>query len=98
MHKCYAICLYARGGQLYSSAGHIEPSFVSRGPHLGHKAYLNATKIGPRRPDVARGPYVAPSCSMPYTKKIWALSYKTFRRLFRHLAQSSNGVRRLKLL
>ncbi len=31
--------------------------FVSRGPHLGHKGYLNATKIGPR------GPYVAPSWS-----------------------------------
>ncbi len=38
------------------SAGHIEPFFVSRGPHLGHKGYLNASKIGPR------GPYVAPSC------------------------------------
>jgi hypothetical protein len=47
--------VYSRGGQLFSSAGHIEPFFVSRGPHLGHKAYLNATKIG------HRGPYVAPS-------------------------------------
>jgi hypothetical protein len=55
---------YSRGGQLFSSAGHIEPSFVSRGPHLGHKGLkiLKASKIGPRGPDVARGPYVAPSC------------------------------------
>ncbi len=52
--------VYNRGGQLFSFSGHIEPFFVSRGPHLGHKGYLNATKIGPRGPDVARGPYVAP--------------------------------------
>ncbi len=49
-------------GNFFASAGHIEPFFVSRGPHSGHKGYLNATIIGPRGPDVARGPYVAPSC------------------------------------
>jgi hypothetical protein len=47
----------AVGGELFSSAGHIVPLFVS---HLG---YFSATKTGSRGPDVARGPYVAPSCS-----------------------------------
>ncbi len=53
---------YSRGGQLFSYAGHIVPFFVFRGPHSGQKGYFNATKYGPRGPDVARGPYVAPSC------------------------------------
>ena len=53
---------YNRGGQLISSAGHIKPSFESRGPHFGQKDHDNAKKIGLRGPDVACRPYVAPSC------------------------------------
>ncbi len=52
--------LYARGGQQFSSAGQIVPLFM---PHLGQKGYFNDTKIGLRGPDVACGPYVAPSCA-----------------------------------
>jgi len=35
---------------------------MSRGPHFSQKGKGKAKKIGLRGPDVARGPYVAPSC------------------------------------
>ncbi len=46
----------------YSVAQGWATIFV-RGQHLGQKGSFNATKIGSRGLDVARGPYVAPSCS-----------------------------------
>jgi len=36
---------------------------VSRGPHFSQKGKVKAKKISLRGPDVARGPYVAPSWS-----------------------------------
>ncbi len=48
--------------QLFLSAGHIAPLLVSRGPHFSQKGSVKAKKISLRGPDVARGPYVAPSC------------------------------------
>jgi len=51
------------GGQLFSSAGHIAPLLVSRGPHFSQKDKVKAKKISRRGPDVANGPYVAPSWS-----------------------------------
>ena len=40
--------LYARGGQLFSSAGHIKPLLESRGPRFGQKGNDNPKKIGLR--------------------------------------------------
>jgi hypothetical protein len=64
--KCCSIRLYNRGGQLFSSAGHIAPLLVSRGPHFSQKGKVKAKKISLRGPDGARGPYVAPSCFLRY--------------------------------
>jgi len=64
-----------QGGQLFSSAGHIAPLLVSRGPHFSQKGKVKAKKVSLRGLDVARGPYVAPSwcrelCSWKKWKKI----------------------------
>ncbi len=37
--------LYTRGGQLFSSAGHIAPLLVSRGPHFSQKGKVKAKKL-----------------------------------------------------
>jgi hypothetical protein len=54
------------GRQQFSSAGHIVPLFVPRGPHLGQTDPFYATEIGPRGPDVVRGPFVALCCVRLY--------------------------------
>jgi len=55
---------------------------VSRGPHFSQKGKVKAKKISPRWPDVARGPYVAPSCYSPhaflFNDYIAAWRHKTF--------------------
>ncbi len=58
------VSLYVRGGQLFSSAGHIAPLLVSRGPHFSQKGKVKAKNISLRGPYMAREPYVAASCSM----------------------------------
>jgi hypothetical protein len=74
--------LYGRGGQLFSSAGHIAPLLVSREPHFSQKGTVKAKKISLRGPDVARGPYVAPSCSTAYAVRKYDQPKSTGAKLF----------------
>ncbi len=45
----------------FLSAGHMVPLFEHRGQNLGQKGSVKAKKISFGGPDLARGPYVAPS-------------------------------------
>jgi len=42
---CNSLTVLARGGQLFSSAGHIGPLFVSRGPNSSQMGKLKADKL-----------------------------------------------------
>jgi len=63
-----------RGGQLFSSAGHIALLLVSRRPHFSQKGKVKAKQISPRGPDVARGPYVAPPASRGPFHQYWQIA------------------------
>ncbi len=63
-HSAWDHIVYNRGEQLFSSAGHIAPLIVSRGPHFSQKGKVKAKKNSLRGPERTSGPHVAPSLSI----------------------------------